>query len=157
MQGNPNPSPSTRWKPGQSGNPTGQHIVSKEVLRMQRLTKEELATCASWLVKGNKDDLARIVNDPNSSIISVMIASLAIRAISKGDFLTFNAILDRVVGKPKEMVELSGKDGGPIVTQRVTEQDLRAIRELAEESARIKALSGIPKPVDVDSKPDNEG
>ena len=79
------------------------------------MTREELASAASWLVKGDMAELERIANDPKSSILHVMIASMAIKAIKKGDEKTFNAIMDRVVGKPKEMVEMTGSMNIPVV------------------------------------------
>ena len=146
----------TRFKPGVSGNPAGKPIVSPEVLRMQRMTRDELASCASWLVKGNKEDLKKIVEDPSSSILSIMVASLAMNAIKKGNFQTFNAILDRVVGKPKEMAEPKD-DGGPIAIQQLTDGDIDRIRELADQSARNRASGGRAEPVNVDIESGQEG
>ena len=109
------PGYATRFKPGVSGNPMGRAIASPEVLRMQRMTREELSSCASWLIKGNLKELGKISTDPKSSILHVMIARMAMKAISKGDEKTFNAIMDRVVGKPKEMLEVSGVEKTTVV------------------------------------------
>jgi len=43
-----------------------------------------------------------------------LVASMIVKAID-GDVTAFNALMDRAHGKPAQAVEMSGKDGNPIV------------------------------------------
>ena len=96
------------WKPGQSGNPHGLSIVLPELLRMQRLTREEMAIIASWMVKGKADEVIKFVQDPNATILQRMIAAVFARIMEKGDPIAFEIFMNRVIGKvrmPKEESE----------------------------------------------------
>ena len=105
-RGNPNIKP--RWKKGESGNPKGRPVSTPEQLRLTRLTKTELTEIGSYIVKGDKTELKKIVDDPTTSILKSWIASIAIKGIASGDMDALNKLLERIVGKVKEEVEVSG-------------------------------------------------
>ena len=107
-RGNHNPSPKTRFKPGKSGNPGGMPIETEEQKRLRRLTKAELAECASWLVKGNVDQIRTIAKDPKASILQVWVAALVIKSIEKGDADSWDKIMNRIVGKVKDELSVEG-------------------------------------------------
>ena len=96
------------WKPGQSGNPLGAAMHSKEVKRVRNLTKEQLAELGSVMLEGNTDKLEQIKDDPNVSVLQSWTAALILKSKERGDAQIYNAILDRIVGKVKEQHEHSG-------------------------------------------------
>lgn len=99
---NPNPSPETRFKPGQSGNPGGK---SGEQLRIDR----EAADYAAKIRHKMLSSLAGKLDEGADPL----------------DFLEPNALKlfkdseDRAHGTPKASTELSGPDGGPVPVEAV--------------------------------------
>jgi hypothetical protein len=107
-KGNPHPPKEYQFKPGKSGNPGGKPVETEEQKRLRRLTKAELAECASWLVKGNIDQIRAIVKDPKASILQVWVASLVIKSIEKGDADSWDKVMNRIVGKVKDELSVEG-------------------------------------------------
>lgn len=84
---NPNPSPATRFKPGQSGNPGGgskKRRATDEILALIAEKKADRAIAAKWL-----------------------------QAILEGDFRYFQAYLDRVEGKVPDVIKTQTSDDEP--------------------------------------------
>ena len=92
------------FKKGQSGNPGGRPKEDPELKELARAkTKEAIQVLAS-IMKSKKAPAAARVS-------------------------AACALLDRGYGKPVQMTELSGPNGGPIETKDLTEKDLA--REVA--------------------------
>jgi len=95
---NPNPSPATRFKKGQSGNPSGKS--SEQVAREKR--SSEIASKLTHL------GLSYVQEKLESGEIDVM-------DILNGDMLRFiKEAQDRAYGTPKATTEMSGPEGGAI-------------------------------------------
>lgn len=91
------------FKKGQSGNPGGRPKVNKEVQALAREhTEEAIRRLAFWM---------RQKDDPSSAIKAMQI------------------LLERAHGKAVAQIEHTGKDGGPIATEQIT--DTEAARMLA--------------------------
>ncbi len=92
----------TQFKPGQSGNPGGR-------------PKETPIT----------DALRAALSDPSE--LEKFIRAVLKKA-NKGDVKAFQAVSDRVEGKPAQAVTLGGADGGPIVfrLERIGKTEERA-------------------------------
>lgn len=117
----------TAVKKGEIRNPEGARSHNPELKRLRRLTKLELAEIGSALLKGNVREIEAIIEDsdlnPDSkhSAIKVWIAGIALRGIRQNEMGTLDGILDRLVGKVPDEIELSGKGGKPI--EHTTESD----------------------------------
>lgn len=100
------------FKKGQSGNPNGR---PSEVLSiaMKKLTKEELEDIANLIIKGTKDDLIKMAKDPKCSVIKLMVASSVLRIVKEGSVDGLDKILNRLIGKVKETVDLNGSGFTP--------------------------------------------
>jgi len=79
----------TQFKPGQSGNPGGR-------------PKETPITDALRQALSDPAELERFI-------------SAVIKKAKKGDVKAFQAVSDRIEGKPAQALNLGGADGGPIV------------------------------------------
>lgn len=97
-----------QFKKGQSGNPLGGKIHDQDLKRIKHLTKQELSEVANLIIKNNVEELKSLAKAPNSSVIQVMLASVAIKIISKGDMHALDVLLNRLVGKVKDEVHHSG-------------------------------------------------
>lgn len=103
---NPNPSPATRFKPGQSGNPSGK---SSKQAEKERKSAEIAANLVNVGLSYVQDKL-------ETGEINVM-------DIMNGDMLRFiQEAQNRAYGTPKATTEVGGVNGGPIPVSTVTYQ-----------------------------------
>jgi hypothetical protein len=103
-----------KWKPGQTGNPNGRPPLPKDVKELKKLTQIELEKALNEMLYLNKEQLAQVNKDPESTMLQRLIASIITFGVNKGDHQRLSFLIERLVGKVKDTVELSGKDGGPI-------------------------------------------
>ena len=98
------------WKPGQSGNPGGRP--------KRKLIDEAL-----------EELLLR-----NDSELALAIAKKLLARAKTGEVKAIQLVAERVQGKPKRQLELSGPDGGPLDIHNMTDEELdQRIAELTEE------------------------
>ena len=96
-----------QWKKGQSGNPSGGKLHNPEIRKLKNLTEAEIVEVGSLVVKGSIKELQELSKNPNCSALTAMMASVAAKAINKGDGAALDILLNRIVGKVKERVEQS--------------------------------------------------
>lgn len=101
-----------QFKKGQSGNPKGGPKIPDTMKKLKSLTEAELVEVGTVLLKGKLSELKALAKDPHTTVIQAMVAGMALKAISRGDSPAFNAIMDRLLGKVKENLNLSGNIGG---------------------------------------------
>lgn len=95
-----------KWQPGQSGNPYGR---PKGALNSRTLLKKWLGVKMK-----SKDPITK--KDINVTAEEAIVMA-AIGQAMKGNIHAFNSIFDRVEGKVNQRIEMTGEDGGPIVTE----------------------------------------
>lgn len=134
--------PGEEFKKGGKGGP-GRPRVPQEVKVVRRIMVGDVAEVATMALEGNVESLRQIaksVNSPNSpyTVLQVAFAICLLKAISKGDVYALNAVLDRVVGKVKAEITVSGPGGGPIALANLSDDQLRQ----RYEEARQRILGG---------------
>jgi hypothetical protein len=82
---------------------------------VKRLTQDELIEVGTLLLKGNMQDLLLEMENPNCSIIKMLVGSVTQRAIQRGDMTAFNGLLDRLVGKVADRVEVTANSGPQVI------------------------------------------
>lgn len=93
----PNPPPiHSRFKPGQSGNPSGKP--------KGLLSTDEIASLMAKFCRLTRDELQGIVQDPKSSMIEITVASILAKAAKDGDYSRLEFLLTRSIGKVKDVV-----------------------------------------------------
>lgn len=116
------------FKKGVSGNPLGGKLHNPELRAIKRLTSAEVAEIGTLIVSKNAKKLKDIITDamgdkskgisanPDSkhSSLKVWIATVALKGITKGDAHALDVLLNRITGRVKEKIELTGEEGGPI-------------------------------------------
>ena len=100
----PKPPVEHQFKPGQSGNPGGVSRVDRE---LKRLSKEEFSEVVSLLLRGSTQELRALVASPDTPAFKKWIANVAILGIQKGDMSTLDSLLNRLLGKVKEEMEVT--------------------------------------------------
>ena len=111
-----------RWGKGQSGNPKGR---PKKEHTLTSLLKDELKKAPKLTDKGGKKNTKTW-----EQLLAEALPAAAYKALLKGDMRPYTLILERVEGKVPQ--PLTGKEGGPIETQFVSDETMREIRDYAK-------------------------
>jgi hypothetical protein len=102
-RGNKNPSPKTRWKKGQSGNPLGGQKHDPVLREIRNLTKKELVDIGNLIIKGDLPALKKLANAKKDVPgLTMWIASVCVKGIERGDVAALDILLNRLVGKVKD-------------------------------------------------------
>lgn len=96
------------FQKGQSGNPLGGKLGDPNMKKLRALSKAELVEVGNLLVKGDVTALRENARDPKATVLQTMLASVAVKIISKGDMGALNQLLDRLIGKVKDEVHHTG-------------------------------------------------
>lgn len=102
------------WKPGESGNPAGGRKHNPEIRMLKRLTQEEFVDIGNMIISEDMASLTRIVKDDTETVLRRMVASVAKKVITTGDANTLDIFLNRLIGKVKDQVQVTGMGGGPL-------------------------------------------
>lgn len=105
-----------RWRPGQSGNPRGLIRQPDAIRQLKQLTKSELVEVGTLIVKGDVTTLKRVARDPKATVIHALVAAVAVRIIEKGDMVSLDLLLNRLIGKVRDEVALTGNMPQIIIT-----------------------------------------
>lgn len=135
-QGGPMATPpeGKRFVKGQSGNPAGFSAKGVQKKMLKQLGKAEMEKVGKLILQGNIKKLEAIVKEAgkdgkkNKSVLMTLFASVAIKAIAKGDPGALNMLLDRLIGKVPSPVQLTSPDGTmrPQVVLRMPDNGRRA-------------------------------
>ncbi len=94
------------FKKGVSGNPLGRAIEDPAMRMVRHLTKQELVEIGNLVIKNNMKQLQAIAKDPNASVIKTMIASVAVKIVTRGDMQALDVLLNRLIGKVRDDVSI---------------------------------------------------
>lgn len=105
------------WKPGESGNPNGRPPLPPEIREARKLTTAEFIRVANKLLDMTKAEVVALQKAPDSSIMESILASILVKGFNEGDASRLTFFLDRLLGKVKDRVELSGDNEKPVVIE----------------------------------------
>ena len=103
-----NPNPKRKFLKGNKGGP-GRPPLPPEVRELKTMTIQQLKEVISLVMSCSFEELEAMAKDEKGTVIQRMAASLAQQTIKKGNTFAFDALLNRVVGKPKEEVKVTGQ------------------------------------------------
>lgn len=117
---NPNPSPGTRFKPGQSGNPAGAKKGARSFTALIReaLTKSE--------IRGVTKDGQKVVKAlPDGITLADLIADVILTRAVKGDFRFVKEVWDRMEGKVPDtmLAEVKNTSGEALLDALIEETE----------------------------------
>lgn len=87
--------------PGNNANPKGRPKKTEELRAIEKAVGDKLADIARLLII-DAQEAATVLRNPNASLLEHFVAS----ALTKRDAGVIFAILDRVLGKPKQRTEI---------------------------------------------------
>jgi hypothetical protein len=125
----------TQFKPGQSGNPNGRPQLSADERRIRKLTNDEIKEVGSLLLAGKESELAALVASDETPILKKWMANVALIGLKSGDERRMTALLDRIVGKVKEEIDINVRPR-PVIIERhdgtAIEMTARDVKEIEE-------------------------
>jgi len=89
----------------------------KKYIKDNNLHYDDVAQMAKYILPLNQEQLTDLIKDPKVPFIIRLFAKSVVEDMKKGNLSNIMTLLDRAVGKPKERQELSGPEGGPIITK----------------------------------------
>lgn len=113
----PVPDPKYQFKKGEINNPHGRPTLPPEVQKIRQMTSDTVKKIGEFILDQDREKLQAIVDDKKSKIIEVWLAKAALKGISKGDLTSLETILIRVIGRPKETLEIIAPK--PFIIQNV--------------------------------------
>lgn len=125
--------PGIPFKKGQSGNPKGRPRIPEDLKMIRALTRSQLKEIGDAIVCENRDKLREILSDPASSVLQVWISSVAMKSIQKGDFHSLDALLNRLIGKVKDEMDLNIKPAVKIIDLPFSGKHIQLGKEESEE------------------------
>lgn len=132
--------PAHAWKPGQSGNPGGRPKLDADTRRLRELTKEQFKELGSILLAGTDEDLVRLEASPDRSALTGWMINVIRVASSKGDYQTLDSMLNRLVGKVKDELDINLPRPTIIIKRNGEQVILGAARDSDPEYALEKEL-----------------
>jgi hypothetical protein len=97
----------TRFKPGQSGNISGRPKLPDDIVQARKVCQLELERIINRLIYLSASELKAVMASPETPMFEIMIASIIAQAAQKGDQMRLEFVLQRMIGKVKDQVELS--------------------------------------------------
>lgn len=98
-----------KMKPGQTLNPNGRPKKIYTVLKESGYSKDDMREAfheIGWLTE---DDAKAIIDDPTKPLLVKTLAQAFIKGAMKGDYRYIAEIIQQVIGKPKESLEITKK------------------------------------------------
>ena len=104
--GNTFPNPKTQFQKGESGNPNGRpkKLISK--LKAQGYKQSEINDCIKVMLSMTREQIDSITKNKNATALEMMVAAAIDKAIKSGNLSTFETLVSRSFGKPKETIEI---------------------------------------------------
>ena len=118
------------YKKGQTGNPNGRPRVPEEVVAARKWDKKQVEQTLEKFLDWPLKDLAEHLNDKAIPVIEALIGKILIEGIKKGDHTRMDFLLNRLIGKVKDDVNITG--------------NLSFHGQLVDFMARIKDSRGEP-------------
>ncbi len=142
-------------KKGEIRNPLGGKAHNPELRMVKRLTAIEVAEIGSLVLKNDIAALKAIAKEQTASTLKVMIAAVAVKVIEKGDAHALDVLLNRLIGKVKEHVEVTGVLGLAPMTSEERTKELIRLRKLRELTESTKVESDL-KEIEQDNEPGSD-
>lgn len=95
-----------RFKPGNAGGP-GRPPTPEDIRDIRKYSRFEVERVFDKFLGLTKGDLLERLKHPDTPVLEAILGQIILKAISGGDQVRLGFILDRVIGKVKEEMELT--------------------------------------------------
>ena len=121
------------FKPGQSGNPLGPPVLPPEVKEARKLTRIEFERIASQYMQMTKEEITKKLQDPKSTTLELIVMTIIHKAVKDGDQHRLDFLLNRLIGKVKDEVDVNVYPKPTIIQKRDGTQEILGVEEIEEE------------------------
>lgn len=104
---NPNPKRGRPFEKGIGGNPRGSSALSREVGNARKLNQVMVTEILNRFVTMSLEDVVAFAQNKTNPAMEVLVASILVHGIKNGDQNRLTFLLDRLIGKVKEVHEHS--------------------------------------------------
>lgn len=121
-----------QWKSGESGNPNGRPVLTKEQRAFRALTIESYREVIEMVLSGNLDELKAFAEDKTTPVLQVGVATAILKAIRNGDASVLEMFAARIIGKIPDVINVNNTNVSTkanMLTEVQLEERLRRIRE----------------------------
>lgn len=118
-----------QFKPGQSGNPNGRAKEPKEIRDARKLTKAEFTKIVTKYLFMSRDQIKEDVHSKDKNMLDLLVGGIVMKAVQKGDDKLATFLLDRVIGKVKDNLELD-------VSESLHTRIVDALNKVRDEEAK---------------------
>ncbi len=121
------------FEPGNSASP-GRPQLPEDLKQARKLNKAEFERIANKFLFLSPQDARDILEDPTSTMLDHLVASIFVRGVQDGSHQHLEFILNRLIGKVSDKIEVKQK---PFVVERLDGTEVvmghKAIEEKDEE------------------------
>jgi hypothetical protein len=117
-------------KVGQVLNPRGAGAHDPIVKRIRKLSQEELHEVGSMLLHRKFTDIEKLAENEDANGLKRVLASVILSAERGGNMAKFNALLDRLIGKVSDRVDITVKSPHANKSREQIEAEIKELQEL---------------------------
>lgn len=110
-----------KWKKGFAPNPQGSNPITRA---MKQLTATALSEAIELVMTGTEAEIVAALKNPDSTIALKIILRASLDSMQHGNFDKFNTIIERVLGKVPNKIELESPKGTMSPTKTVNLKNL---------------------------------
>ena len=107
----------------------------KKYIKANNVNYNDISAMAKYIIPLTQEQITELAKDAKAPFMMRLFARAVLEDMKKGYLDNILKLLDRAVGRPKESHEISGPDGGPIVTRDEKKQRLEELLSKRIESA----------------------
>ena len=98
-----------KWSKGQSGNLKGRPPMDPELRAVSKMSHGYIQQLINKYSAMTRAEVQEKISSHDTPMIECTIASIYVKALQSGDYMRWNALLDRAIGKVSEQIEVKNK------------------------------------------------
>ena len=131
---------------GGNHNPTG-YCVRKKDREIIAMTQDKLNTFLTLLLTSTKEDITAIENDPKATMLELSLAAIANRIVNDGDARALETLFARMLGKPKESIDVQTNAGPQVVVTLPTNNRIINSEVLTLPVPEVPEIPAVPESI----------
>lgn len=122
---------SGQWKPGETGNPGGRPKLPEDIKAAKKLNKIELERLLNLYLTLSSEEISERMTDRTTPALEKMVGSIIQKAVDQGDQQRLTFLLDRLVGKVKDELDITVIPR-PVIIERSDGTEIEMTSEVKE-------------------------